>query len=128
MERITPLWLPNEKECLLSILENLVYEGLLATREKLGYSTVCLIDTNFWTNIGLEFDRVPHEPELMGMITDFSRARQPSWIMRDRLGSLPALMSGSITSKVAPSMPISTNFFLAAALLLIYLLNITDSP
>jgi hypothetical protein len=71
MEKITPRWLPNEKECLLSILENLVYEGLLATRQKLGYSTVCLVDTNFWTNIGLEFDRLRYNPDLMDMITDF---------------------------------------------------------
>jgi len=81
MERISPLWLPNEKECLHSILENLVYEGLLATREKLGYSPVCLIDRNFWTNIGLEFDRVCHEPNLMSMITDFI----PYFWLRDKI-------------------------------------------
>lgn len=81
MERIAPLWLPNEKECLLSILENLVYEGLLATREKLGYSPVCLIDRNFWTNIGLEFDRLLHEPNLMSMITDFI----PYFWLRDEI-------------------------------------------
>ncbi len=71
MDKIIPLWLPNEKECLLSILENLIYEGLLATREKLGLSTVCLVDTNFWMNIGLEFDRLCHEADIMAIITDF---------------------------------------------------------
>jgi hypothetical protein len=71
MEQIMPLWLPNEKECLLAILENLIYEGLLATRKKLGYSPVCLVDKNFWTNVGLEFDKLLHAPDLMSMIRDF---------------------------------------------------------
>jgi len=81
MERIMPRWLPNEKECLLSILENLIYEGLLATLEKQGYPEICLIDKDFWTNIGLEFDKLSHESELMSMITDFI----PHFWLRDKV-------------------------------------------
>lgn len=71
MERVTPLWQPNEKECLVAILEILIDESLLATRRKLGYSDVSPIDSNFWTNIGLDFDRLRQSPEPMRMISDF---------------------------------------------------------
>jgi len=71
MEKITPRWQPNEKECLLAILENLVYGGLLATREKLGYSSIGLVDENFWINVGLAFGKLRHDSDLMGMIADF---------------------------------------------------------
>jgi hypothetical protein len=71
MEASVHQWQPNEKECLLAILETLIEEGLLATRQKLGYSEVALLDTNFWTNIGLDGDQLAGKPALLQMLLDF---------------------------------------------------------
>jgi hypothetical protein len=71
MEKITPHWQPNEKECLAAILEPLIDEGVVAVRQKLGYSALCQVDTDFWTNIGIDAGRLLRTPDLMEMLTDF---------------------------------------------------------
>lgn len=71
MERITPHWQPNEKECLAAILEPLIDEGVVGIRQKLGYSALCLVDENFWTNIGIDADHLLRTPDLIQMLTDF---------------------------------------------------------
>lgn len=71
MEKITPRWQPNEKECLLSILESLIYEGLLATRQKLGYSAGYQVDADFWMNIAVAYEKLRQHADLMRTIADF---------------------------------------------------------
>lgn len=68
---IEPVWLPFEKETLLSILENLIYEDILATRQKLGKPAVKLLEANFWTNIDLDFAKLLHESDIMTILSDF---------------------------------------------------------
>lgn len=83
MERIVPCWQPNERECLAAILEPLIDEGVVATRRKLGLSALALADTNFWINVGMDFDRLLQSPELVQMLADFLPyfwlADQDSW-------------------------------------------------
>ena len=71
MEHFAPIWQPNEPECLQAILEIMIDEGVLATRQKLGYSDTMVLDNDFSTNIGLDLHRLLRLPEIMRMLSDF---------------------------------------------------------
>lgn len=71
MEQLTPLWQPNEKECISAILENFIDDGVLATRQKLGLPGTMLLDSDFSTNIGVDFHLLHMLPEAIRMLADF---------------------------------------------------------
>ena len=50
--------------------------------------------------------------KLFGRIVERNGALEPSFISRDKTGSLPALASGLMISNVAPSSPMMTVFIL----------------
>lgn len=95
MEKITPVWLPHEKECLLAIVEQLIYDDLLDTREKLGEPTVTQVDANFWINFDLKFDRLIESSELLYVISDFLVS---FWLPQDRAWSLVPCSSHNATA------------------------------
>ncbi|MDY0096622.1 MAG: hypothetical protein RBT80_28315 [Candidatus Vecturithrix sp.] len=89
-EPIELMWLPFEKETLLSILENLIYEDILATRQKLGKPAVKLLEVNFWTNIDLDFAKLLHASDMMAIVADFI---SHFWLPKERDWSLLTLPS-----------------------------------
>ena len=88
MNQSTPVWLPFEKETLLSILESLIYEDLLATRQKFGKPAIKLLEANFWTNVDLDFNKLLHETELMKVVADFI---SHFWLPKNQAWSLLSL-------------------------------------
>src|SRR5262249_25069175 len=58
--------------------------------------------------------QLDHPGKLLGRMVERSGAVTPSFISRERTGSRPALASGLIMSKVAPSRPMITVFILRA--------------
>jgi hypothetical protein len=84
MEQLAPLWLPNEKECIGAILESLIDEGVLATRQKLGLPGTLRLDENFYTNLGLDFELLLTLPDVIQMLSEFFPyfwlIEQSSWV------------------------------------------------
>ncbi len=84
MEQLAPLWQPNEKECVSAILETLIEEGVLATRQKLGFSGTLLLDEGFSTNLGIDFELLLRLPDIIRMLADFFPffwlIEQSSWV------------------------------------------------
>lgn len=85
-----PVWLPFEKETLLSILENLIYEDILATRQKLGKPAVKMLEANFWTNVDLDFAKMLHASDAMAVLADFI---SHFWFPKEHYWSLLSLPS-----------------------------------
>lgn len=71
MEHVTPLWQPNEQECLSAILEHLIDEGVLATRQKFGLPGTLALDEGFNTNLGVDCALLLSLPEALRMLADF---------------------------------------------------------
>jgi hypothetical protein len=85
MEQIVPDWQPEEKEALFSLLEELIKNDLLATREKHGRPAVHLIDKDFCSNFDLEFHKLSQHTGLVKRIADFISQH---WLPQDRSTSL----------------------------------------
>ncbi len=84
MEQRAPLWQPNEKECVGAILESLIDEGVVATRQKLGLPGTLLLDDGFSTNLGVDVDLLLRLPDAIRMLADFFPffwlIEQRSWV------------------------------------------------
>lgn len=94
MEQLAPLWQPNEQECISAILGSLIEDGVLATRQKLGWPGTFLFDNGFSTNVGIDFELLGRLPDVMRMLGDFLPffwlVEQSSWgciPLDDRLGA-----------------------------------------